>query len=110
MLHHGWCCEEWPNDGTPLPKCSRFPKTHRMVFQGVPENLQQVTFGALNTAVNLVTLESLGVSNNFIHPALNCLLKGLVLSGVDANVGEFKNHGAVFPVGIGKSDQFILAA
>jgi hypothetical protein len=29
---------------------------------------------------------------------------------VDANVGEFKNHGAVFPVGIGKSDQFILAA
>jgi hypothetical protein len=55
-------------------------------------------------------LESLGVSNNFIHPALNGLLKGLVLSGVDANVGEFKNHGAVFPVGMGKSDQFILAA
>jgi hypothetical protein len=64
-----------------------------MVFQSVPEHLQEIALGAFYSPVNLVTLESPGLPDDGLRGASNGLLKCGVLSGLNANICEFKNHG-----------------
>jgi hypothetical protein len=66
-----------------------------VVFQGFPENLQHIAFGAFNTFVDLVALETLGLGDHVTQAAGNGFVKCGVLAGVDANVCQFENHGGL---------------
>ena len=94
MFDNRWRSEERSDDGTPLGKGVRLPETDSMVFQRVPEHLQDVAFGALQTPVDLVALKALGVANHGAQAPLDGFFKSGVLAGLDADIGEFENHGA----------------
>ena len=63
-----------------------------MVFQRVPENLQDVALRAFDAFVDLVTLKALGFGDHGGEAALDGLVKGGLLAGMNADVGEFENH------------------
>ena len=50
MLDHRRLCEEGPDDGAPLGKQRALAKVHRVVFQALPEDLQDVALLALDAA------------------------------------------------------------
>jgi hypothetical protein len=84
--------EKRADDGAPVGKGGRLAKVDGVVFQRVPEDLQDVALGAFNAFVDLVALKALGLGNHFADAALDGFVKGGLLAGVDADVGEFENH------------------
>ena len=92
MLHHRNTGKKWPDDGPPLGKPWRLAKTDRVVFQRVPEYLQDVTLGAFDAPVDLVALKPRGLVDNGFQTTFNGFFKFGIQSGVNADVGKFKNH------------------
>jgi hypothetical protein len=48
VLHSGWRGGEGADDRTPLGKQRRLPESHGVVFQRVPEDLQDVALGGFD--------------------------------------------------------------
>jgi hypothetical protein len=84
--------EKRADDGAPVGKGRRLAEVDGVVFQRVPEDLQDVALGAFNALVDLEALEALGFGNHFADAALDGFVKSGLLAGVDADVGEFENH------------------
>ena len=99
VFNNRGCRKERPDDGTPLRERVRLPESHGVVFQRVPEDLQDVAFGALDAAVDFVPLEAFGAANHSGQAAQDGFFKGCVLTWLDTNVGEFKDHGVGFGLG-----------
>jgi peptidoglycan-N-acetylglucosamine deacetylase len=81
------------HDGAPFGKQRALAKGHRVVFQGLPKNLQHVAFWAFNAFVDLGALEALGAAGDRAQAKIDGGFKRRLLAGVDADVGYFKNHG-----------------
>jgi len=92
MRGHG---KEGADDGAPLGKQWRLAKAHRVVFQGIPENLKHKAIGGFNAAVDLGPPKALGTRGHGVQAQLNGLFKSSLLARLDANVGEFEDHGLV---------------
>ena len=93
MLHMRWCREKRTHDGTPLGKCGRLAKAHGMVFQRGPKNLQHIALWRFHAAIDLVAMKAFGLRDDAARATLYGGLKFGVLAGMDADVGNFKNHG-----------------
>jgi hypothetical protein len=89
--------KEGADDGAPFCKGRRLAKSHVVVVQRVPQNLQDVALLALDAPVHLEALEALGVADDGDQAALYRFLKGGVLAWGNADVGKFKNHRGVTP-------------
>ena len=85
-------CKERTDDGTPLGEGTGLAKSDGVIFQCVPEYLKNVALAAFNTSVDLVALKPLGFVDHMLQAAHDRLFKSGVLAGVNANIGEFKNH------------------
>jgi hypothetical protein len=57
-------CKERADDGAPLREQRAAAEGHRVVFQGVPEDLQDVALGRLDALVDLEALEALGLADD----------------------------------------------
>jgi hypothetical protein len=66
---------------------------HCVVLQRVPEDLQDVALGRLDALVDLEALEALGLGCHGGDAALDGFVEGGLLAGLDADVGDFENHG-----------------
>ena len=93
MLDHRRGGKKGPYDRAPLGKQRRLAKSDGVVFQGVPENLQHIPLGVFNPAVHLGALVALGAYRHGRQAPCNGFFKGGLLAGLDADVGELKNHG-----------------
>jgi hypothetical protein len=83
------------DDGTPFDEQGRLTETHRVVFQGVPKDLQHIAFGVFNAPIDFATLKALGFADHGVQTEFNGFFKFGLLTGVDADVGKFENHVAV---------------
>lgn len=92
MLDDGRRCKKRPHNRAPLRKRRRLSEPHRVVFQSAPKNLKRIPLGALNAAVDLVALKSLGMLDDGAQATLDGLFKSGILTGLDANIGKFENH------------------
>jgi len=52
MFDQWWPCEKRPDDAAPLRKRLRLPKAHRVVFQGVPLDLQHIAIRGFDGLVH----------------------------------------------------------
>ena len=68
-----------------------------MVLQRRPEDLQDITLGAFNALVDLVTLKAFGFGNHGFHTPFDGFIKCGLLAGLNTDVGELENHFG-FPV------------
>ena len=93
MFDSGRTCKKWPDDGAPLAKSVRLPKAHSMVLQRFPEDLQDIALRAFDAFVDFEALKPFGMADYIAQAAGDGFVKSGVLAGMDANVGEFKNHG-----------------
>src|SRR3990167_6309294 len=92
MLHHRRGGEERPDNGTPFGEQGSLAESDRVVVQRGPVDLQDVALGALDAAIDLVALKTLGPADHRAGAVLDRRFKGGVLTWVDTNVGKFKNH------------------
>ena len=92
MFHMRRRGEKRPHDSAPFGKCGRLAKTHSMVFQCGPKNLQHIALGCFHAAVDLIAMKALGLCDHAAHAARDSGFKVGVLAGMDPNVGNFKNH------------------
>src|SRR5574343_402864 len=93
MLHHRWGSEERSHDGAPLGEQGGLAETHGVVFQRVPEDLQHIALGILNAVVDLGATVALGAHRHGGQATGNGFFEGGLLAGLDADVGEFEDHG-----------------
>src|SRR5659263_369615 len=92
MLHGRWARKKWPDNCAPVGKSRRLAKVDGVVFQHLPEDLQDIALGAFNAFVDLVTLKALGFGNHGVDAALDGFVKSRLLVGMNADIGEFENH------------------
>ena len=80
MLHMRWRGEKRAHDGAPLAKCGRLAKAHGMVFQRGPKNLQHITLGRLDAAVDFVAFKAFGFGDDGFYATLNGFVKSSLLA------------------------------
>jgi hypothetical protein len=64
----GGAAKKGPHDGAPFGKQRAAAEGHGVVFQRVPENLQDVALGRLDALVDLEALKALGLGNHGARP------------------------------------------
>jgi len=93
VLHDGRLCKEGAHDGAPLAKGRGLTEVHGVVLKRGPKNLQQIALGGLDATVDFEALKALGLGDDGVHAELDGFVKCGLLTGLDADVDEFENHG-----------------
>ena len=101
MLHIRCACKKWSDDGAPLGEGGRLAEIDRVVLQRLPPDHQQVALGRLDPLVDLVAPKAHGLRDHAFDAMLDGGVEFGLAAGLDADVGEFKNHdGGVVSKGI----------
>lgn len=93
MFHH-WCLgEKGAHDGTPFSEGRGLSKINGVVLKRGPEDLQHITLWRFDATVYFVAFKAFGFRDHALNTVLNSFVECGLLTRLNANVGEFENHG-----------------